>query len=416
MNDLLGIINPPNWEVLIPLVIQVMIISYIMAWSWQRIIGSAAERIVKGVLVIAAVWGLAYLFRFTLITSLLHTFVPVVLIALIIIFQPELRRGLSHLGRMQSLKVDWSLTDAEMEKTKREVDQIISAVRELSRSKTGALIVIEPSQGERDYVSPGTTVNADISTTLLLSIFFPNSPLHDGAVVIRQDKILAAGVILPMTDDPQLNYRYGTRHRAAIGLSETYDGLCIVVSEETGAISAASRGMLARYKIADDLREPILYLYNQGGVSTSPNPMSNFLSLFSMGRREPVVISKKATEDVHVAADERPVIEKEQQRITTPRLERVVVEPIVVIEPEKKRRSMADKTSEDERKLLEGERKAERARKRSADTHDRLPPVAPPAVESQSGVSSEKQEQSRGSVKKSEDEIDDFLSHLGSVK
>ncbi len=417
MNDLLGIINPPNWEVLIPLVIQVMIISYIMAWSWQRIIGSAAERIVKGVLVIAAVWGLAYLFRFTLITSLLHTFVPVVLIALIIIFQPELRRGLSHLGRMQSLKVDWSLTDAEMEKTKREVDQIISAVRELSRSKTGALIVIEPSQGERDYVSPGTTVNADISTTLLLSIFFPNSPLHDGAVVIRQDKILAAGVILPMTDDPQLNYRYGTRHRAAIGLSETYDGLCIVVSEETGAISAASRGMLARYKVADDLREPILYLYNQGGVSTSPNPMSNFLSLFSRGRRDSVVISKTATDDVHVAPEERSTDNiKEQQRTTTPRLERVVVEPIVVIEPEKKRRTLADRTSEDERKLLEGERKAERARKRSADTHDRLNPVAPPAVEPSSGHSTDKAEPSRSTGKKSEDEIDDFLSHLGSVK
>lgn len=403
-------INSPNWEVLIPLIIQVIIISYVMAWSWQRIIGSAAERIVKGVLVIAAIWGLAYLFRFTLITSLLHTFVPVVLIALIIIFQPELRRGLSHLGRMQSLKVDWSLTDAEMEKTKREVDQIISAVRELSRSKTGALIVIEPSQGERDYVSPGTTVNANISTTLLLSVFFPNSPLHDGAVVIRQDKIVAAGVILPMTDDPQLNYRYGTRHRAAIGLSETYDGLCIVVSEETGAISAASRGMLARYKAADDLREPILYLYNQGGVSTSPNPMSNFLSLFGRGRREPVVISKTHTEDVHI--DERP---SEKERTTAPRLERVVVEPIVVVDHEKKRRTASDRTSEEERKLLEGERKsAERARKRSADTHDRLNPVAPPAVESQSGSSSEKSEQPRGG-KKSEDEIDDFLSHLGSV-
>ncbi|MDZ4835392.1 MAG: diadenylate cyclase CdaA [Candidatus Melainabacteria bacterium] len=413
MNDLLGIINPPNWEVLIPLVIQVMIISYVMLWSWQRIIGSAAERIVKGVLVIAAVWGLAYLFRLTLITSLLHTFVPVVLIALIIIFQPELRRGLSHLGRMQSLKVDWSLTDAEFEKTKREVDQIVSAVRELSRSKTGALIVIEPSQGERDYVSPGTTVNADISTTLLLSIFFPNSPLHDGAVVIRQEKILAAGVILPMTDDPQLNYRYGTRHRAAIGLSETYDGLCIVVSEETGAISAASRGMLARYKAADDLREPILYLYNQGGVSTSPNPMSNFLSLFNMGRRDPVVISKTATDDVHASGSDRPG--EKDQRITVPRLERVVVEPIVVIEPEKKRRT-APERADDERKLLEGERKAERARRKSADTHDQLKPVAPQAVESGANSSSEKSEEKRSSGSKSEDEIDDFLSHLGSVK
>ncbi len=414
MNDILGSFNPPNGEVLIPLVLQVLIIGYVMAWSWQRIIGSAAEKIVKGVLVIAAVWGLAYLFRFTLITSLLHTFVPVVLIALIIIFQPELRRGLSHLGRMQSLKVDWSLTDAEMEKTKREVDQIISAVRELSRSKTGALIVIEPSQGERDYVSPGTTVNANISTTLLLSIFFPNSPLHDGAVVIRQDKILAAGVILPMTDDPQLNYRYGTRHRAAIGLSETYDGLCIVVSEETGAISAASRGMLARYKAADDLKEPILYLYNQGGVSTSPNPMSTFLSLFNRGRRDAIVINKTATEDIAVANDARPAVEKDQR--TSTRLERVKVEPIVVIEPEKKRRTPADRASEEERKLLEGERKADRARKKSIESSTKLNPVAPSAVDSASPTSTDNTEPGRASVKHSEDEIDDFLSHLGSVK
>lgn len=408
MNDLLGIINPPNWEVLIPLVIQVLILSYLIAWGWQRIIGSHAERLVKGVLVVAAIWGLAYLFRFTLITSLLQTFVPVVLIALVIVFQPELRRGLSYLGRVQNLKMDWSLTDAETEKTKREIDQIISAVKELSRSKTGALIVIEPSQGERDYVSPGTTVNADISTTLLLSIFFPNSPLHDGAVVIRQDKIIAAGVILPMTDDPQLSYRYGTRHRAAIGLSETYDGLCIVVSEETGAISAASRGMLARYKSADDLREPILYLYTQGGDSTSPNPMSNFLSLFSIGKEE---------EDGGEAGREEkaPVSEKEQR--TTGRHKRLepVIEQIPAINPdppEKKRRSQ---TVEDERKLLEGERKSsERAKRKSADSQTRIPSIAPPVEEE--APSSGKTESTKRAGKESEDEIDDFLSQLGSLK
>ena len=413
MEDLLGIINPPKWEVLIPLVVQVLMISYLIAWSWQRIIGSNAERLVKGVLVVAAIWGLAYLLHFTLITSLLHTFVPVVLIALVIIFQPELRRGLSHLGRMQSLKIDWSLTDAEMVKTKREIDQIISAVRELSRSKTGALIVIEPSQGERDYVSPGTTVNADISSTLLLSIFFPNSPLHDGAVVIRQDKIVAAGVILPMTDDPQLSYRYGTRHRAAIGLSETYDGLCIVVSEETGAVSAASRGMLARYKNADDLREPILYLYTQGGDSTSPNPMSNFLSLFSMGRRDPIVMN--STPELHETLHDEvstAALEKEMRNTGShARLERIKVEPIVLADTDKKRRSQTEKNeriAEEERKLLDSERKSERARKKSIESSSRLTPVL--GVETASSSDSDDDER-----QKSED-IDDFLTHLGSVK
>jgi len=403
MEDLLGIINPPNWEILIPLVIQVLIISYVIAWSWQRIIGSNAERLVKGVLVIAAIWGLAYVLHFTLITTLLHTFVPVVLIALVIVFQPEIRRGLSHLGRMQSLKMDLSLTDAEVVKTKREIDQIISAVRELSRSKTGALIVIEPSQGERDYVSPGTTVNADISTTLLLSVFFPNSPLHDGAVVIRQDKIVAAGVILPMTDDPQLSYRYGTRHRAAIGLSETYDGLCIVVSEETGAISAASRGMLARYKAADDLREPILYLYTQGGDSTSPNPMSNFLSLFGRGKRD-AVSETASSDELEAVSETGPTFDG---RISSTRLEKIKVEPAVLAETDRKRRSIIDpRTVEEERKLLEGERKAERNRRKSAESHTRLSAVSGDEDE----ASSEK------TNKESEGEVDDFLSHLGSVK
>ncbi len=160
--------------------------------------------------------------------SMLQHIIPAAALALVIVFQPEIRRGLGYLGRVQTFKFDLSLSNTESASVKRGIDQIIAAVRELSRTKTGALIVIEPPEGERDYLSPGTPVNADLSSTLLLTIFFPKSPLHDGAVVIRKDKIVAAGVILPMTDNPKLSYKYGTRHRAAIGLSETYDGLCIV--------------------------------------------------------------------------------------------------------------------------------------------------------------------------------------------
>jgi|GEM_PF-32975 TIGR00159 family protein len=298
-----------DYEFLLRLAVQVVIISYALAWGWQRIAGSQAERLVKGVLVLAAIWAIASALKFQLITSLLHTFVPVALIGLVIIFQPELRRGLGHLGRMRTFRFDWSLADADYERTVRDIDHIINAIRELSRSKTGALIVIEPLEGERDYVSPGTTVNADISSTLLLTIFFGNSPLHDGAVIIRETKIVAAGVILPMTEDPQLSYRYGTRHRAAIGLSEMYDGLCIVVSEETGAISASSRGMLARYKNADDLKEPILYLYTQGGDSKNPNPLGNFLSLFTMGRKDADVVDEDEGTGEHEALTKEQLAE-----------------------------------------------------------------------------------------------------------
>jgi len=265
--------------------VQVLIICYAVLWLWRRIAGTHAERLVKGMVVLAAISFASWWLQLTLITSILHHLIPAAALSLVMVFQPEIRRGLGYLGRVQTFKFDLSLTNSDVTRTNRDIKQIIQAVKELSRTKTGALMVIEPPEGERDYLSPGTPVNADISSTLLLAIFFPKSPLHDGAVVIRKEKIVAAGVILPMTDNPKLSYKYGTRHRAAIGLSETYDGLCIVVSEETGAISAASRGMLARYSNAEDLADPIAYLYHQG-TDVSGGPLNSFLSLFGRGKNE----------------------------------------------------------------------------------------------------------------------------------
>jgi diadenylate cyclase len=125
-----------------------------------------------------------------------------------------------------------------------------------------------------------------VSSNLILSIFEQKSPLHDGAVVIRSDKLVAAGVILPITDNPKLSLKYGTRHRAAIGLSEIYDGLCIVVSEETGAISAANRGMLVKYTNADDLAEALSYFYEESDVEQkSATPFQAFITLFGGKQR-----------------------------------------------------------------------------------------------------------------------------------
>ena len=206
-------------------------------------------------------------------------------LALVITFQPEMRRGLGYLGRMEQFRFDISLGNAEVDKSRRDIEQIISAVEELSRSKTGALIVVEPPKGEGEYVSPGIIVNADISSTLLLTIFFPNCPLHDGAVILRQHKIVAAGVILPMTRNPKLSTKYGTRHRAALGLSEIYDGLSIVVSEETGSISAASRGLLVRYQTAKDLAEPLSNTYKQSAQIKQRNPWNSFIALFTRSKK-----------------------------------------------------------------------------------------------------------------------------------
>lgn len=260
--------------------VQIVLIGYALMWIWHRIIGTQAERLVKGLVVLVIICLVSSALGLTLITSILQNLIPVAVLALLITFQPEIRRGLGYLGRMDKFRLDLSLRNPAVEKSKQNIEHIINAVAELSRTRTGALIVVEPPSGERDYISPGTQVNADISTNLLLTLFFPLSPLHDGAVIIRQHKIVAAGVILPMTSDPKLSTKYGTRHRAAIGLSEMYDGLCIVVSEETGSISAASRGMLVRYSAADELADPLAYIYDQL-ASPKQTPWHAFTNWFN---------------------------------------------------------------------------------------------------------------------------------------
>lgn len=272
------------WEIA-KIAIQLVIIGYAIIWTWRRIHATQAERLVKGVMLFASFWICCHWLGLTIITAILREMIPVLLIAVVIVFQPELRRGLGYLGRTR-FRMDFSLSDSQDEKAKEVIEQIKKAVRELSRTRTGALIVVEPPEGERDYISPGTTINAEVTANLLLSIFNNSSPLHDGAVVIRQYRIIAAGVILPMTDSTKLSSKFGTRHRAALGLSEKYDGLCIVASEETGAISAANRGMLVRYNSADELSDALNYMYHQSGEQKveTQTPVHAFLQLFSKGR------------------------------------------------------------------------------------------------------------------------------------
>jgi diadenylate cyclase len=350
MHNVAELTNQINWLTALKLFVQAVIICYCVVWIWKRILGTQAERLVKGVMVLIAVCVLSYFVGFTLVTSILQQTIPVAVLALLIIFQPEVRRGLGYIGRMKPFSIDFSLANSEHQKTERDIDQIIAAVRELSRNRIGALVVVEPPEGERDYVTPGTPINADVSTTLILSIFFPNSPLHDGALVIRDGKIIAAGVILPMTDDPKLSYRYGTRHRAAIGLSEIYDGLCIVVSEETGSISAASRGMLVRYNEASELADPLKYLYQHATADGAAHgALNSFLALFSKGKRDreenllqlntanlqPIgridAPSPAIASDLHTTSDGAKQAAQKEQRLTGDNLP---VPPLKPTEPE----------------------------------------------------------------------------------
>lgn len=277
-----------DWLVLAKLFVELFIIFYAIVWLWGRIRGTQAERLVKGLMTLVGICIASWALGFTLITSILQSLIPVALLGILIIFQPEIRRGLGYLGRGKAFRIDLSLRDSEKHRSQMVIQEIIAAVRELSRIRCGALIVVEEPEAEWDYLTPGTPVNADVSHDLLLTIFNSTSPLHDGAAILRKDKIVAAGVILPITENPKLSYRYGTRHRAALGLSEIYDGLCIVVSEETGAISLASRGMLMRLTDADELNDPLSYMYEHESTDRPSNPLQLFLSVFGRPRRGPI--------------------------------------------------------------------------------------------------------------------------------
>ena len=197
------------------------------------------------------------------------------LITLVVIFQPEIRRWLKHLRRIKVFSIPILPGSLDANELAKNLSQIILAVKELATNKYGALIVIEPPEAEHDYVIPGTQINADISSNLILSIFVPKSPLHDGAIIIQKNKIKAAGVLLPITDNRKLSSVYGTRHRAALGLCEVFDCLCIVVSEESGSISIAYHSNLIHFKRAEELTDYLSQYYSQLEISSTMIHLDN---------------------------------------------------------------------------------------------------------------------------------------------
>ena len=213
---------------------------------------------------------LSKIFRLEIIGRVLESIVNIVIFSLVVIFQPELRRLLGYLGQPDIFKKSIFNLDRKKE-VKSLVNQITESVKHLSKSHTGALIVIQDMDGAENYLEVGTRLDAKVSTELLLTIFHPNTPLHDGAVVIIGDRIIAASVLLPLTEDPNLSWRYGTRHRAAIGMSEVSNAACIVVSEETGDISIAHEGKLTKYPNVDALKAELDYLYKQPDKNSDVN-------------------------------------------------------------------------------------------------------------------------------------------------
>lgn len=223
-------------------VLDIAIVGYIFYKLYTLIRESRAEQLIKGVILIFIVLKLSEFLQLVALHWILQNTLTVGLIAIIVIFQPELRKALEHLGRSKFLTRKLFDTDEEMQRV---IDEITIAATELSESRTGALIIIEQETGLRDYVSSGISIDSVVSSALLENIFVVNTPLHDGAVIIRRDRIVAAACVLPLTEH-EVRKELGTRHRAAIGITETSDAIAVVVSEETGNISLSINGRLTR--------------------------------------------------------------------------------------------------------------------------------------------------------------------------
>ena len=232
--------------------IQIAFLVCLLMFLYKKFIkNTSSEKFVKGVLILFCVWVFSeVLLRIDLkiIGMFLKAIVMLVSLSLIVIFQPELRRFLGFLGKADFVTKIFNSSESHKKTQKIDVvKELIESVKYLSKSHTGALIVFQKDLSNT-YYDVGTKLNADLSTELLLTIFHTNTPLHDGAVVINGDKIISAGVLLPLTEDPKLSWKYGTRHRAAIGMTETSDAACLVVSEETGDVSIAMDGNLKKYE------------------------------------------------------------------------------------------------------------------------------------------------------------------------
>jgi diadenylate cyclase len=210
-----------------------------------------ALQMLSGLLVLGALYVLARVFDLALIRYILEQVFKYGVFAAIIIFQPELRTGLARLGQRRFLRAFSRLQESDV------ADEIVEACERLARANMGAIIAVERQVGLEEYAETGTRLQARVAADILVSIFLPYGPLHDGAVLIAGDTIMAAGVILPLTQFPVADKSLGTRHRAALGLSEETDALVIVVSEETSRISLAGRGSLEQGVSAERLREAL---------------------------------------------------------------------------------------------------------------------------------------------------------------
>lgn len=264
-----------------------IIVVTVFAFYRKFIKNTQSEKLVRGIVFLFMAWAFSevlIMLDLNILGVFIKFLVTLVALSLIVIFQPELRRFLGYLG--QPGFISKTILGISPHKNNDKVDvvkEVLESVKYLSKSRTGALIVFQKEISASTYFDVGTKLNADVSTELILTIFHPNTPLHDGAMVIKDSKILSAGVLLPLTEDPKLSWKYGTRHRAAIGMSEVSDSACLVVSEETGDVSMSLDGTLKKYEdltsLKTDLENILEYNDEDEDDKKTIFKINNFISI-----------------------------------------------------------------------------------------------------------------------------------------
>ena len=256
--------------------LDIGLVSFIIFNGIKLVRETRAGQLVKGIIILLVVWWLSYLLRLTMMETILAYFFQFSLIVLMIVFQPEIRRALEQLGRSGIGKKDWFTGDSDeaLRRARRAINAVVDAAGQMSKQKTGALIVFERETKLGDIIDTGTVINAIPSSPIICNIFFNKAPLHDGAMILREGMVYAAGCILPLTKSDRVAIELGTRHRAAIGMSENSDAVVIVVSEETGQISVVADGVITRNYTRETLRSELeSRMLNDSGEQSEKKPI-----------------------------------------------------------------------------------------------------------------------------------------------
>lgn len=251
-------------------IVDILVVSVIIYWLLWVAQGTRATQLIRGIVIfLVLLFIIGSTLGLTTLNWLLSQVWPALIIAIPVIFQPEIRRALEQLGHSVALMPHFAPKSDE-ESMERMVDELVRAAAQLARHRYGALIVLERDTGLQEYAERGVPIDAYLTRQLLINIFYPNSPLHDAAVVVRGDRIVAASVVLPLTDNISATGQLGTRHRAAIGITEQSDALGVVVSEETGQIAVAHNGRLIRNLDQDRLRRVLRSLLRLDKPAAGP--------------------------------------------------------------------------------------------------------------------------------------------------